>query len=234
MPDNLAPIASRSGGGTLAGALGEAEADIREEDVEAQQQYDELERTDAIESAVTRASISAGRFTLFGEDGDLDTSSLHTNSMAHTSNASDSQPPGEIAAAARSLTGIERDASALSLSDSTTSVPRPIGPSSRDAPVCCIVIGMAGSGKTTLMQRINAEAHMSGTPSYIVNLDPAVTHLPYGPNIDIRDTVNYKEVRPPPSCSIVCGCGNACFAGILMLLLLFGASPVLCTHTHRS
>jgi GTPase SAR1 family protein len=28
----------------------------------------------------------------------------------------------------------------------------------------------------------------------VINLDPAVTHLPYGANIDIRDTVNYKEV----------------------------------------
>ena len=27
-----------------------------------------------------------------------------------------------------------------------------------------------------------------------VNLDPAVANLPYEPNIDIRDTVNYKEV----------------------------------------
>ena len=29
---------------------------------------------------------------------------------------------------------------------------------------------------------------------YIVNLDPAVSELPYIPNIDIRDTVNYKGV----------------------------------------
>lgn len=28
----------------------------------------------------------------------------------------------------------------------------------------------------------------------MINLDPAVTSLPYGANIDIRDTVNYKEV----------------------------------------
>jgi hypothetical protein len=33
-----------------------------------------------------------------------------------------------------------------------------------------------------------------GTPPYVINLDPAVTHLPYGANIDIRDTVSYKEV----------------------------------------
>jgi hypothetical protein len=49
--------------------------------------------------------------------------------------------------------------------------------------------GMAGSGKTTLMQRLNAHSHQHGLASYFINLDPAVTHLPYGANIDIRDTV---------------------------------------------
>lgn len=59
---------------------------------------------------------------------------------------------------------------------------------------CCIMIGMAGSGKTTLLQRLNAESRIRGSPSYLVNLDPAVAHVPYAPNIDIRDTINYKEV----------------------------------------
>ncbi len=31
-------------------------------------------------------------------------------------------------------------------------------------------------------------------PPYIVNLDPACYEVPYPSNIDIRDTVNYKEV----------------------------------------
>eukprot|EP00898_Chlorokybus_atmophyticus_P008154 jgi/Chlat1/833/Chrsp104S01174 len=31
-------------------------------------------------------------------------------------------------------------------------------------------------------------------PRYVLNLDPAVTSLPYGANIDIRDTVDYKGV----------------------------------------
>lgn len=29
---------------------------------------------------------------------------------------------------------------------------------------------------------------------YYINLDPAVRDVPFGANIDIRDTVNYKEV----------------------------------------
>jgi len=54
---------------------------------------------------------------------------------------------------------------------------------------------MAGSGKTTLIQRINAHLHAKQQPGYIINLDPAVSHLPYGANIDIRDTVGTR--RPP-------------------------------------
>ncbi|KAJ2475125.1 GPN-loop GTPase 1, partial [Coemansia sp. RSA 2320] len=61
-------------------------------------------------------------------------------------------------------------------------------------PVNIIMIGMAGSGKTTLMQRINAYLHERKTPPYVVNLDPAVTKLPFQANIDIRDTVDYKQV----------------------------------------
>ncbi|GAA5827114.1 hypothetical protein JCM5353_006195 [Sporobolomyces roseus] len=57
-----------------------------------------------------------------------------------------------------------------------------------------IVIGMAGSGKTTLMQRINSHLHSKSTPPYVLNLDPAVMHLPFDANIDIRDTVDYQEV----------------------------------------
>ncbi|OZJ04322.1 hypothetical protein BZG36_03151 [Bifiguratus adelaidae] len=53
---------------------------------------------------------------------------------------------------------------------------------------------MAGSGKTTFMQRLNAHLHARKQPPYVVNLDPAVGQLPFQANIDIRDTVNYKEV----------------------------------------
>lgn len=60
--------------------------------------------------------------------------------------------------------------------------------------LCVLSLGMAGSGKTTLMQRLNSHLHSQKTPPYIVNLDPAVTHMPFNANIDIRDTVDYKEV----------------------------------------
>lgn len=53
-----------------------------------------------------------------------------------------------------------------------------------------ILVGMAGSGKTTLVSKL-AETVPNG---YFINLDPACMDPPYSPNIDIRDTVNYKEV----------------------------------------
>ncbi|KZT03061.1 XPA-binding protein 1 [Laetiporus sulphureus 93-53] len=63
-------------------------------------------------------------------------------------------------------------------------------------PVVIMTIGMAGAGKTTFVQRINSYLHSLEPPSppYILNLDPAVTNIPFEANIDIRDTIDYHEV----------------------------------------
>lgn len=53
---------------------------------------------------------------------------------------------------------------------------------------------IVGSGKTTFMQRLNSELHSAKKAPYVINLDPAVMKVPFGPNIDIRDSVNYKKV----------------------------------------
>ncbi|KDQ07829.1 hypothetical protein BOTBODRAFT_38514 [Botryobasidium botryosum FD-172 SS1] len=74
-----------------------------------------------------------------------------------------------------------------------SSQPRTDAPQKKK-PIVIITIGMAGSGKTTFVQRINSYLHSLDTPPYIVNLDPAVTHMPFDANIDIRETVNYEEV----------------------------------------
>ena len=61
-------------------------------------------------------------------------------------------------------------------------------------PTCIIVLGMAGSGKTTFVQRLVSVLYDVGGKPYVINLDPACREVPYPANIDIRDTVNYKEV----------------------------------------
>lgn len=61
-------------------------------------------------------------------------------------------------------------------------------------PTCLIVIGMAGAGKTSFVQRLNSVLHTQKQNPYVINLDPACHEVPYPCNIDIRDTVNYKEV----------------------------------------
>lgn len=65
---------------------------------------------------------------------------------------------------------------------------------SEKKPQTILCIGMAGSGKTTFMQRLNSHLRSKETPPYVINLDPAVLKIPYGANIDIRDSVKYKKV----------------------------------------
>ncbi|GKZ18487.1 hypothetical protein AbraIFM66951_003365 [Aspergillus brasiliensis] len=62
------------------------------------------------------------------------------------------------------------------------------------SPVAVVCVGMAGSGKTTFMQRINSHLHSKKTVPYVLNLDPAVYSVPFESNIDIRDSINYREV----------------------------------------
>ena len=53
------------------------------------------------------------------------------------------------------------------------------------------------------LQRLNAHLHAQKQPVYVMNLDPAVKSVPFGANIDIRDTVDYKQVmKQYPYCPI--------------------------------
>lgn len=49
-------------------------------------------------------------------------------------------------------------------------------------PTCIIILGMAGSGKTTFVQRLVSILYNVGKP-YVINLDPACREVPYPANI---------------------------------------------------
>ena len=44
------------------------------------------------------------------------------------------------------------------------------------------------------LQRLTAYLHAEKKAPYVINLDPAVSEVPFPVNIDIQDTVKYKEV----------------------------------------
>uniref|UniRef100_A0A674P4N8 Uncharacterized protein n=1 Tax=Takifugu rubripes TaxID=31033 RepID=A0A674P4N8_TAKRU len=61
------------------------------------------------------------------------------------------------------------------------------------SPVCLIVLGMAGSGKTTLFRCVfqpetDGSPSLCQSPPYVINLDPAVHEVPFPANIGERPT----------------------------------------------
>jgi len=67
-------------------------------------------------------------------------------------------------------------------------------PEEGSKPTCIIVMGMAGSGKTTFVKRLCSYLSEKDKKSYNINLDPAVIQTPFPAHIDIRDSVKYKQV----------------------------------------
>ena len=61
-------------------------------------------------------------------------------------------------------------------------------------PFVLFFIGMAGSGKTTLVYRMSLDLSYLKKNHYIINIDPASSNIPYASNIDIRDTIDYKKI----------------------------------------
>lgn len=54
---------------------------------------------------------------------------------------------------------------------------------SLEQPTCIIVLGMAGSGKTTLIQKLTEHLYSKKITPYVINLDPACKEVPYPANI---------------------------------------------------
>ncbi|CRG95990.1 XPA binding protein 1, putative [Plasmodium gallinaceum] len=65
----------------------------------------------------------------------------------------------------------------------------------QNLPTVIIVIGMAGSGKTTYVGSLYKYLKIEKKKKvYTINLDPAVKYLQYPTNIDIRDSIKYHEI----------------------------------------
>lgn len=105
---------------------------------------------------------------------------------------------------------------------SAAGVPPVIGRIERNEtmPVCVIFVGMAGSGKSSLVTQLQSSLDKKAAEqdqqlqlqeqdttetdqntelpkvpyAYCVNLDPATLHVAYDASIDIRDTIHYKQV----------------------------------------
>uniref|UniRef100_A0A7E4VFK8 GPN-loop GTPase n=1 Tax=Panagrellus redivivus TaxID=6233 RepID=A0A7E4VFK8_PANRE len=76
-----------------------------------------------------------------------------------------------------------------------TSTPAPpINAVTKDTPPVVLVLGMAGSGKSSFVQALTSHLHKKRNFPYVINLDPAVRKVIFPANIDIRDTVDYKKV----------------------------------------
>jgi len=56
------------------------------------------------------------------------------------------------------------------------------------------ILGTAGSGKSNLTAALHESLRDQGQSSMTVNLDPAAVALPYDPDVDIRESVDYDRV----------------------------------------
>eukprot|EP01095_Lingulamoeba_sp_RSL-Kostka_P006696 TRINITY_DN210_c1_g1_i1.p1 TRINITY_DN210_c1_g1~~TRINITY_DN210_c1_g1_i1.p1 ORF type:complete len:269 (+),score=79.49 TRINITY_DN210_c1_g1_i1:89-895(+) len=57
-----------------------------------------------------------------------------------------------------------------------------------------LVMGPAGSGKTTYCDTIQKHCNILGRSMHIINLDPAAEYIPYTFSIDIREVINVDQV----------------------------------------
>jgi len=64
----------------------------------------------------------------------------------------------------------------------------------RAVPYYIIVLGTAGSGKTSLTSVLQTYLVSHQLDAITVNLDPAVESLPYKPDVDVRDYVDAREI----------------------------------------
>lgn len=92
------------------------------------------------------------------------------------------------------LSGEEEVAASSSKAEN---VPESAGASSTEVnsrPICMIVLGMAGSGKTSFVQRLTQLGNLQNMKPYVINLDPACQEVPYHANIGKNCLFNTPEM----------------------------------------
>lgn len=82
-------------------------------------------------------------------------------------------------------------------------------------PYFVIVLGTAGSGKTSLSSVLQTYLTSHQLDAVLVNLDPAVENLPYAPDVDVRDYVDARDIMRKTGL----GPNGALIASIDMLLV---------------
>lgn len=58
---------------------------------------------------------------------------------------------------------------------------------------CQVVIGPAGSGKSTYCSAMVKHGEVCGRKIHVINLDPAAEHFDYTPVVDIRQLIDFSE-----------------------------------------
>jgi hypothetical protein len=78
-----------------------------------------------------------------------------------------------------------------------------------EEPIFVYFIGTAGSGKSTLAASFRKWMNQRSLDAITVNLDPGAEHLPYEPDVDIRDWISLEEIMEtnelgPNGAQVVC------------------------------
>ncbi|CAD7975871.1 unnamed protein product [Amoebophrya sp. A25] len=151
-------------------------------------------------SAHTAGSSGAGlETTRQAEVGASSPSASSSSSSASSGTAASTSAKGSSTSPSSDVNDVKKVPEAAQQKEKqlpTSGSKRP-EPSSNDdgtLPTVVINVGMAGSGKSTLMHRMYLELLAQKKRVYMINLDPAVRDVKYPRHIDIRDTIDYKGV----------------------------------------
>ncbi|XP_015867165.2 GPN-loop GTPase QQT2 isoform X2 [Ziziphus jujuba] len=127
-------------------------------------------------------------------DSDFSKMNIKSSEQSDASTPMDSEDSSSTQAKGKEKEELSDSMEKLNIDKSSSGQAGTSSSNFRRKPVIIIVVGMAGSGKTTFLNQLVCHTQASNIRGYVMNLDPAVMTLPYGSNIDIRDTVRYKEV----------------------------------------